>query len=230
MRAMSTSFCFTADDRAPSQVSPAVCAGWYAAMVPLPPAPPGWLQVPAALLPAGIVAAWLLSPEYGLGISFCFTPDARAPSQVMPAVCAGWYAAMVPVPPAPPGWLCVPEALLPAGIVSAWFLASEYVAPPPPPARFLPTYSYMRRMLRAHRVELRIASSLLDDHGLDDEFQERVEDETGNSPHWLGISPYMDEPDSAPDPQVALELENGALRAELADRRAFIAAARRLAR
>jgi hypothetical protein len=40
----------------------------------------------------------------------------------------------------------------------------------------------------------------------------------------------MDEPDSAPDPQVALELENRALRAELADRRAFIAAARRLAR
>jgi len=88
----------------------------------------------------------------------------------------------------------------------------------------------MRRLLRSHRVELRIAFDLLEEHGIGDDFDELVEDATGNSPHWLGISSFMDEPDSAPDPQAALELENHALRAELADRRAFILAARRLAR
>ena len=124
----------------------------------------------------------------------------------------------------------MPFALLPAGFSRGWFLASEYVAPPPAPARFRPTYSYMRSMLRSHRVELRTAVDLLTDHGLDDEFQERVEDETGNNSHWLGLCACMDEADTAPDPQVALELEVLALRAELADRRAFIAAARRLAR
>ena len=92
-----------------------------------------------------------------------------------------------------------------------------------------PTYAYLRRMLRAHRVELRIAVDLLEDHGLSDDFQDLVEQETGNSPHWLGICPHMDEPDSAPDPEVALQLEVRGPRAEAADQRAFIAATQTLA-
>ena len=86
------------------------------------------------------------------------------------------------------------------------------------------TYAYMRRLLRSHRVELRIAVDLLADHGLTDEFEELVDDETGNTPHWLGMCPHMDEPDSAPDPEVALRLEVQGLRAEAADQRAFILA------
>jgi len=136
---------------------------------------------------------------------------------------------MVPEPPAPPGWLRVPDALLPAGIAVGRFDAANFLRNSLA-SSFRPTYAYMRSMLRAHRVELRIAVGLLGDRGLSAAFQERMEDETGNSSHWLGICAYMDEPDSAPDPQVALELEVLALRAELADRRAFIAAARRLAR
>ena len=91
------------------------------------------------------------------------------------------------------------------------------------------TYAYMRRLLRDHRVELRIAVDLLADHGLTAEFEEAVDDETGNTPHWLGMCPYMDEPDSAPDPEVELRLEVAGLRAEAADQRAFILAIQTLA-
>ena len=87
-----------------------------------------------------------------------------------------------------------------------------------------PTYAYLRRMLRAHRVELRLARDLLDDHGLSDEFQDLVVQETGNNSYWLGFQPHVDGPDSAPDPEVALQLEVQGLRAEAADQRVFIAA------
>ena len=86
------------------------------------------------------------------------------------------------------------------------------------------TYAYMRRLLRDHRVELRIALQLLEEHGLAPEFEEEVDFATGNTPHWLGICPYMDEPDTAPDPEVALRLEVAGLRAEAADQRAFLTA------
>ena len=86
------------------------------------------------------------------------------------------------------------------------------------------TYAYMRRLLREHRVELRVAVDLLEDHGLTDEYQGLVEEETGNSGWWLGFQPHMDGPDSAPDPEVALQLAVQGLRAEAADQRAFIAA------
>jgi hypothetical protein len=161
----------------------------------------------------------------------CFRADGRPAGRMSAEVCAAWYAVMVPVPPAPPGWLIVPDALLPAGISVGRFDAANYMRnlpPALPTQRLGGSYAYMRRMLRAHRVQMRLAVDLLGDHGLYDAFQERCEAETGTNSFWLGVSQYMDEPDTAPDPEVSLQLEVQALRAEMADRRAFIAATRRL--
>ena len=93
----------------------------------------------------------------------------------------------------------------------------------------VPTYAYLRRQLRAHRVELRIARSVMFAHGVSDEYLHRVQDDTGNCPHYLGMSPHMDAPDSAPDPEVDLQLAVQGLRAEAADQRAFILAIQTLA-
>ena len=92
-----------------------------------------------------------------------------------------------------------------------------------------PTYAYLRRQLREHRIDLRLAQDVLLAHGLMDEYLHLVEDETGDSAHWHGMCPQMDAPDSAPDPEVELRLEVAGLRAEAADQRAFIAAIQTLA-
>ena len=123
----------------------------------------------------------------------------------------------------------LPDALLPAGISVGWFDATRYarnlaVAPAPIPG----SYAALRDMLRAHRVQLRIARVLMGDSGQMTEFLRRVELATGTETFWLGSAPYMNELDSAPDPEVALQEEVRALRTEAADQRAFIAATRAL--
>ena len=91
-----------------------------------------------------------------------------------------------------------------------------------------PSYATLRRLLRSHRVELRIAVAMLEHRGLEDEFEANVEDATGNNSHWLGFCDDMDGLDSAPDPEEALQLEVAGLLAEAADQRAFILAIRTL--
>ena len=87
-----------------------------------------------------------------------------------------------------------------------------------------PTYAYLRRQLREHRVDLRIAHDVLLDHDLFDEYLHLVDDETYAIAPPCDRRPQMDLPDSAPDPEVELRLEVANLRAEAADQRAFILA------
>ena len=86
-------------------------------------------------------------------------------------------------------------------------------------------YAYKRRMLRAHRDEMRIMTDLLVEHHLDIILEERIVEETGSYGHWLGDHPQMDEDSDGPDPIIALRREVRGLQDEATDRQAFIAAA-----
>ena len=54
---MPFALCLRADGGAEGAAD-AVCANWLSIMHPTPPVPPGWAQVPSALLHEGMVAAW----------------------------------------------------------------------------------------------------------------------------------------------------------------------------
>ena len=73
----------------------------------------------------------------------------------------------------------------------------------------LTPFGKKRRLLRQHREELRIAVGLLRDNNLGYEFEERVMDQTKNSPFWLGHqADGMDESDDpATDPMLATQAE-----------------------
>ena len=90
-------------------------------------------------------------------------------------------------------------------------------------------YAKKRRLLRAHRVNMRVMDELMREQGLEEELEERMEDETGNTNFWLGHCESMDEDSEQEDPEAALRLEladtEAALRLELADRSAFVEAA-----
>ena len=47
-------------------------------------------------------------------------------------------------------------------------------------------YAKKRRWLRAHRAEMRVASDLIADNGLQAELEDRMIRETGNTAFWLG--------------------------------------------
>jgi hypothetical protein len=162
-------------------------------------------------------------------IDVCMRSDGREAGRQSWETLARWYAVMVPTPPAPPGYMDVPDALLPAGVSTGWFNAAQYarnlaVDPPPVPGSYLA----LRDMMRAHRVQMRIARNIIDANRHTDEFLRRVELNTGVGSYWLGSTPHMAELDRAPDPDVAMREEIRTLRAEAADRSAFIAATRTL--
>jgi hypothetical protein len=87
-------------------------------------------------------------------------------------------------------------------------------------------YSKMRRMLRKHRAQMRITEDYLVENGFDEELEDRIIEETGNTPIHLDRDSEMDEHSDAPDPEADLREEVRALRQEAADQRAFIAASR----
>ena len=78
-------------------------------------------------------------------------------------------------------------------------------------------YAKKRRLLRQHRENMRVMDNLIQEHGLDQELEDRLIDETGNTNFFLGDDDFMDE-DSEEDPEAAL-------RRELADQSAFVEAA-----
>ena len=169
-------------------------------------------------------------------IDVCLRSDGCEAGRQSWETLALWYAAMVPTPPAPQGYMDVPGPLLPAGVSTGWFDAAQYakglaVGPPPVPG----SYIALRNMMRRHRVHMRIARNIIDENRHTTEFLRRIELNTGVGSYWLSDATHMAELDRAPDPDapVALEnrelrAENRALRAELADRSAFIAATRTL--
>ena len=74
------------------------------------------------------------------------------------------------------------------------------------------------RLLRAHRKNMRVMEEFIQERGLEEELEQRMIDETGNTNFWLGHIDYMDEDSEQEDPEAAL-------RQELADKSAFVEAA-----
>ena len=65
---------------------------------------------------------------------------------------------------------------------------------------------------------MRVMDDLIQDHGLDQELEERMIEQTGNTSFHLGHCEFMDEDSDQEDPEAAL-------RRELADQSAFVEAA-----
>ena len=85
-------------------------------------------------------------------------------------------------------------------------------------------YSQKRRLLRKHRVEMRIMVDLIEEHGLDAELEERTIAETGNTGFWLGESSDMDEDSEEEDPEATAKQRVSELLREAEDRQNFITA------
>ena len=85
-------------------------------------------------------------------------------------------------------------------------------------------YAKKRRLLRAHREEMRIALDLLIEHGLEAEYESRLIAETGNTGFCLAYSEDLDEASDVEDPEAALRQEVVGLRAEASDRTSMVQA------
>ena len=64
---------------------------------------------------------------------------------------------------------------------------------------------------------MRVMEEFIQEQGLEEELEERMIDETGNTNFWLGHIDYMDEDSEQEDPEAAL-------RQEQADKSAFVEA------
>ena len=85
-------------------------------------------------------------------------------------------------------------------------------------------YAKKRRWLRAHRAEMRVASDLIADHGLEAELDDRMIRETGNVGFCLGSHDELDEPSDADDPEDKLSAAVKGLREEASDRTSMVQA------
>ena len=86
-------------------------------------------------------------------------------------------------------------------------------------------YAKKRRLLIAHRREMRIMEDLIHEHGLGEELEERIIEETGNVGFCLETdSENGDEPSDTEDPEQQLRATVDALRSEAADQRALVEA------
>ena len=83
----------------------------------------------------------------------------------------------------------------------------------------------MRRLLRAHRAQMRVMETLLDHEDLGDELDNMLVEFTGNSIFWLGQHDFMDEGSDAEDVEAVLVAENAALREAAADQSTMLLAA-----
>jgi hypothetical protein len=83
----------------------------------------------------------------------------------------------------------------------------------------------MRRRLRQHRVQMKIMSAMLDQAGLQEEFQHRCEERTGNNGFWLGHTVNDDDSDDQDDDPEAVAKDTLAkLVSEKKDLQCFIEA------
>ena len=73
---------------------------------------------------------------------------------------------------------------------------------------------------------MRVMDNLIDDHDLQDELEDRMIDETGNTNFWLGYdSEDMDEGSDKEDPEAVLAEQLKACRQEQVDLHHFVRAA-----
>ena len=106
-------------------------------------------------------------------------------------------------------WMCSRECIHAAGDRSACWQGCGCTR-----------YSKKRRLLREHRRNMRVMDALIEDHGLEEELEDRMVAETGNTNFWLGYIESMDEEsDGEEDPEAAL-------RKEVDDKHAFVDGAR----
>ena len=85
-------------------------------------------------------------------------------------------------------------------------------------------YAKKRRLLRGHRAEMRVMMDFIEDRGLEDELQDDMISETGNTNYFLGSDSEMDEGSDVEDPEAQAKEEASALRAETANRQSFLEA------
>ena len=83
-------------------------------------------------------------------------------------------------------------------------------------------YAKRRRLLRDHRVNMRIMDDVIFENGLDEELEDRLVQETGNANFFLGLDADLDEPSEAEDPEEQLHATVVSLRAEADDQRAMV--------
>ena len=85
-------------------------------------------------------------------------------------------------------------------------------------------YAKKRRLLREHRVNMRVMDDVILENGLDEELKDRLVRETGNTNLFLGMDVNLDEPSDADDPEEELRVTVKGLRAEAADQRSLVQA------
>ena len=61
-------------------------------------------------------------------------------------------------------------------------------------------YAKKRRLLRDHRINMRIVDDVILVNGLQEELEERMIQETGDANFFLGLDVDLDEPSDAEDP------------------------------
>ena len=86
----------------------------------------------------------------------------------------------------------------------------------------------MRRLLRAHRAQMRVMETLIDHENLGDELEDMLIDITGNTLFWLGAHDFMDESSDAEDVEAVLVNQNAALRASAAEANVLVLAAQQM--
>ena len=83
-------------------------------------------------------------------------------------------------------------------------------------------FSKKRRLLRNHRMNMRIMQEVIDGHGLASTLEERLIDETGNNNFWLGEDSDMDADSDQEDPEAVAKQQVIALLQESDDRKSLI--------
>ena len=78
-------------------------------------------------------------------------------------------------------------------------------------------YAIKRRLLRQHRLQMRVMDNVIRQHGVEEDAEALVVEETGNTGFYLGWDSEMDEPSDAEDPEQQL-------RAAAADQSAMVQA------
>ena len=71
---------------------------------------------------------------------------------------------------------------------------------------------------------MRVMEDLIEQHGLSEELNDAMVEQTGNTTFWLGNDSFLDEPSDAEDPEQTLLAANASLRSEAADHSAMVQA------
>ena len=87
-------------------------------------------------------------------------------------------------------------------------------------------YAKRRRLLRDHRINMRVMDDVIEDHGLGEELENRLVEATGNVNFFLGLDAELDESSDADDPEQQLRTTVDSLRSESADVQCLVEAVR----